>query len=86
MVLAERDGCKRWKRGIGALENRGKEKGLKTLMVTIETEMLKTESHTPTGMGKENHTFTHMKMYIHKNKKKITHRPAHSHQQGRRRL
>lgn len=67
----------------------GKEKeGLKTLMVTIETEMLKTKSHKKTCIHTHTHTHPHTEMYIHdpkKNKqKKNAHGPAHSHRQDRR--
>lgn len=60
----------------------GKEKGeagrLKTLMVTIETEMPRTKSHTPTGRRK-NHAFTRTKMYIHDKKKKKKKTPTGQH-------
>lgn len=59
------------------IRGEGRRGGLKTLMVTIETEMLKTKSPTLTG-EKKSHAFTHMKTYIHNKKKKNAHRPAHS--------
>lgn len=64
--MAEQGGCRRTKRrerGVGASEEeKMKEKGragFKTLMVTKATEMLRTESHTPTERGEKKITHSH---------------------------